>query len=90
MRALAADAVFTGSIPDAYEALLVPLIFEPYGSDLAGRVAALGPSAVLEVAAGTGAATRALARLLPRQARLVAHRSQPADARPRRGGRDRG
>ncbi len=55
------DKVFAGSIPEFYDTYLVPLIFEPYASDLARRVAELTPSAVLETAAGTGVVTRALA-----------------------------
>lgn len=66
------DTVFAGSIPDLYDSLLVPLIFEPYAADLASRVAALGPSRVLETAAGTGVLTRAMARALPAHVDLVA------------------
>jgi len=66
------DTVFAGSIPDLYDRLLVPLIFEPYADDLALRVAALRPAHVLETAAGTGVVTRALARLLPAGATIVA------------------
>lgn len=47
---------------------MVPLIFEPYAADLAHRVASLLPLAVLEIAAGTGAVTRALAPKLPADA----------------------
>jgi ubiquinone/menaquinone biosynthesis C-methylase UbiE len=66
------DADFAGSIPEVYDTLLVPLIFEPYAIDLARRVAALAPGRVLEIAAGTGALTRALARALPPESELVA------------------
>jgi SAM-dependent methyltransferase len=66
------DVVFAGSIPQLYEALLVPLIFEPYARDMASRVADLLPRDVLEVAAGTGALSRALALALPGGAHLVA------------------
>src|SRR5690349_2607472 len=66
------DTVFAGSIPELYETQLVPLIFEPYAADLARRVAALHPSRVLETAAGTGVVTRAMARLLPAHAELIA------------------
>ncbi len=59
-----ADKVFAGSIPDIYDEYLVPLIFETYAADLAGRVAALRPERVLETAAGSGVVTRALAPLL--------------------------
>jgi SAM-dependent methyltransferase len=66
------DAAFTGAIPALYEQLLVPLLFAPYAEDLAARAAACRPTRVLELAAGTGALTRALARQLPAGARLVA------------------
>jgi ubiquinone/menaquinone biosynthesis C-methylase UbiE len=72
MSAPASDATFAGPVPDVYEAQLVPLIFEPYAADLARRVAAGSPGRVLELAAGTGAATRALAALLPADASIVA------------------
>lgn len=68
----AADVDFAGSIPAVYDALLVPLIFEPYALDLAHRVAALHPSRVLEIAAGTGVVTRALANATPASTRIVA------------------
>jgi len=66
------DRVFAGSIPQLYERLLVPLIFQPYAKDLAARVHLLRPSSVLEIAAGTGAVTRRLARELATDARIVA------------------
>jgi SAM-dependent methyltransferase len=69
---MGSDAVFAGGIPEIYDTLLVPLIFEPYAIDLARRVSALGPARVLETAAGTGALTRALARTLPPEVGLVA------------------
>lgn len=59
------EVVFAGSIPEAYDRYLVPLIFQPYATDLASRVESLGPGALLEVAAGTGAVTRELATRLP-------------------------
>lgn len=67
-----ADAKFGGSIPQLYDHYLVPLIFQPYADDLAARVARYGPARVLEVAAGTGVVTRALARVLPPSAEIVA------------------
>src|SRR5947209_4789935 len=73
---VATDKIFAGSIPELYDRLLVPLIFEPYALDLAKRVAATDPQHslqhVLETAAGTGVLTRALASQLPAQARIVA------------------
>jgi ubiquinone/menaquinone biosynthesis C-methylase UbiE len=66
------DKVFAGSIPERYERFLVPLIFEPYALDMARRVAATRPNDVLEIAAGTGVATRALSAQLPADTRIVA------------------
>ena len=66
------DLVFTGSIPELYERFLVPLIFQPYADDLAARVTEVRPEAVLEVAAGTGVVTRALASSLPRHVAITA------------------
>jgi SAM-dependent methyltransferase len=55
------DPSFAGSIPEVYDNLLVPLIFQPYAHDLARRASSLDARTVLEVAAGTGVVTRALA-----------------------------
>ena len=66
------DKVFSGSIAKLYESYLVPLIFEPYAADMAGRLASRSMTRVLEVAAGTGVVTRALARGLPREVSIVA------------------
>lgn len=68
----AIDKMFTGSIPEIYDRLLVPLIFEPYARDLAARTASLAPSSILELAAGTGVVTRALAANLPVETKVVA------------------
>ncbi len=66
------DKMFAGSIPRLYEAYLVPLIFEPYAADLVGRLGARRLSRVLEIAAGTGVVTRALAVELPVSTTIVA------------------
>lgn len=66
------DKVFAGSVPRLYDEYLVPLIFSFYADDLARRIAALSPSDLLEIAAGTGAVTRAVAALLPPGVRYVA------------------
>jgi ubiquinone/menaquinone biosynthesis C-methylase UbiE len=71
-RMAATDNVFAGSVPEIYERFLVPLIFEPYARDLAGRLAKTKPQDVLETAAGTGVLTRAVASQLPAHARIVA------------------
>jgi ubiquinone/menaquinone biosynthesis C-methylase UbiE len=66
------DKVFAGSIPAFYDTYLVPLIFEPYAADLAQRLKAQPPTRLLEIAAGTGAVTRALAAALPPSTAIVA------------------
>jgi SAM-dependent methyltransferase len=66
------DKGFAGAIPNLYETYLVPLIFEPYASDLARRLAGRSLSGVLEIAAGTGVVTRALATALPGQVAITA------------------
>lgn len=71
------DAAFTGSVPLTYETHLVPLIFEEYAADLVKRLAPRKPRRILEVAAGTGVVTRALAAALPGVA-IVATDLNPA------------
>ena len=66
------DKVFAGSIPKLYDTHLVPLIFEPYAADLVKRLASRRVSRILEVAAGTGVVTRAMASALPPSASIVA------------------
>jgi SAM-dependent methyltransferase len=66
------DKVFAGSIPKLYETYLVPLIFEPYAADLVVRLRARRLSRVLEIAAGTGIVTRAMALALPDSCAIVA------------------
>jgi ubiquinone/menaquinone biosynthesis C-methylase UbiE len=75
---LETDKVFGGSIPENYDRHMVPLIFEPYAVDLARRAASLSPCAVLEIAAGTGVVTRALApKLYPGASYVVTDLNQP-------------
>ena len=66
------DKVFTGSIARLYETNLVPLIFEPYAADLVNRLVSRSLIRVLEIAAGTGVVTRALASVLPERVSIVA------------------
>lgn len=56
------DTAFTGSVPELYERVLVPMIFAEPSRLLAAAVASSHPSDVLETAAGTGALTRELER----------------------------
>jgi len=66
------DKVFAGPIPEIYDRLLVPLLFETYAADLAERVAGLKPQRILEVAAGTGALTRAMVSRLDGRVHITA------------------
>jgi ubiquinone/menaquinone biosynthesis C-methylase UbiE len=72
------DTVFAGSIPKLYDKYLVPLIFEPYASDLVNRLRSRSLSRILEIAAGTGVATRALASELSESVSIVATDLNPA------------
>lgn len=66
------DHAFTDSIPDIYDRYLVPLIFDVYAVELTARIARLRPASVLEIAAGTGALTRAMAAGLPETVAITA------------------
>jgi len=72
MSSSESSPLFAGSIPQFYAQYLVPILFEPYAADLAARVAALRPTRVLELAAGTGVVTRHLTQVLPPDVSLVA------------------
>jgi SAM-dependent methyltransferase len=65
-------SVFSGSVAELYERLLVPAMFQPYAVDLAERVSQRGPESVLETACGTGALTHELRERLAASVRLVA------------------
>jgi ubiquinone/menaquinone biosynthesis C-methylase UbiE len=74
----ASEKIFAGAVPENYDRFMTPLIFAPYAADLAERAARLSPAAVLEIAAGTGIVTRALAPKLSSQAHyMVTDLSQP-------------
>jgi len=66
------NAEFAGSIPEAYDRCLGPVLFQPYAEDLAARLKLEGKSSVLEVACGTGILTRVLRDRLSATAKLVA------------------
>jgi SAM-dependent methyltransferase len=68
----AGDSKFAGSIPQLYERYLVPLIFQSYAREISRQVQNLHPAAVLELAAGTGVLTRALADRLPPEVSIIA------------------
>jgi len=66
------DSVFRDDVAKVYESYLVPLIFAPYAVDIAQRLATRNVTRVLEIAAGTGVVTRALASTLPSSVSIVA------------------
>ena len=72
MQPKPSDTVFSDAVSQMYERHLVPLIFEPYAAATAERLAARPVTRVLEVAAGTGVLTRALAARLPESASITA------------------
>jgi SAM-dependent methyltransferase len=81
---------FTGSVPEKYEALMVPLIFRPYAEELARRARAFAPRRILETAAGTGVVTRALHHALPDGELVASDLNQPMlDVNAERIGSDR-
>jgi SAM-dependent methyltransferase len=69
---------FGGSMPEFYDRILVPVMFEPFARDLAARLQGMTSGHVLEIAAGTGVVTRALARTLPAEVAITATDLNPA------------
>ena len=72
------DSKFSGSVPETYNRYLVPLIFEGYAADLAGRLNVTTGSSVLETAAGTGVLTRHLMQKVPPDAQIISTDFSPA------------
>ncbi|MEO6971454.1 MAG: class I SAM-dependent methyltransferase [Chthoniobacterales bacterium] len=66
------DTTFSGSIPKLYEMYFVPMVFEPYAASLVKRLEGRSLSSVLEIAAGTGVVTRAMASTLPASVSIIA------------------
>jgi len=65
-------SVFSGSIPEFYDRLLGPALFEPYADNLVERLPNDKSLRVLELACGTGIVTRRLREALHSSATLVA------------------
>ena len=63
---------FDGSVSGTYQKYLVPLIFEPYAADIVRRLSGRRVHRLLEIAAGTGVVTRAMAAALPPSTAIVA------------------
>jgi SAM-dependent methyltransferase len=66
------ESVLSSSVFDVYDELLVPLTFQAYADDMAHRLKDTRAGSILEVAAGTGAVTRALADALPHEVTITA------------------
>ena len=66
------SANFGGSVPEYYDSCLGPAWFDSFAADLAKRLPAKPPGAVLEIACGTGLVTRRLRERLHPAVRLVA------------------
>lgn len=69
--------VFKHSAPSLYDRYMGPLLFEPYATYVAKRVALLHPIRILETAAGTGIVTRAVSEATT-EATIVATDINPA------------
>ncbi len=65
-------SAFTGNIPENYDRYLGPMFFHDCAEDLAARIAGGEPEKVLEIAAGTGIATRYLRDHLPARVHITA------------------
>ena len=68
---------FVGRIPEVYDLGLGPTLFHDCADDLARRAGELAPTDVLELAAGTGIASRRVRDALPPEATLVASDLNP-------------
>jgi ubiquinone/menaquinone biosynthesis C-methylase UbiE len=63
---------FDEGVAELYQTLLVPILFEPYAAEMAIVADRSKPGSVLEIAAGTGALTRALRATLDPPTEIVA------------------
>lgn len=68
---------FSGSVPDNYDRLMVPMLFRPYAEELALRARGFAPARILETAAGTGAVTEALGMAVPNAEIVATDLNQP-------------
>ncbi|MBT2560073.1 methyltransferase domain-containing protein [Pedobacter sp. ISL-68] len=63
---------FSGLIPQHYQELLAPFLFDGFSRDLVDRINFVGVRDVLELASGTGSLTYNLLQKLPAEAHLLA------------------
>lgn len=69
---MSGDNVFTSAVAEFYENYMVPLIFAPYAAPMVAQLRSPDISDILEIAAGTGVLTRALAEGLTDRVSIVA------------------
>ena len=69
--------VFKHASPALYDRYMGPLLFAPYADYVASLIASLEPKLILETAAGTGIATRAVSKAVPK-ATIIATDVNPA------------
>src|SRR5271169_3382161 len=67
-----ADANFSGAIPQLYERHFGPALFGPFAADIVRRLEGISSGSLLEIAAGTGIVTAAIARALPSAVKITA------------------
>jgi ubiquinone/menaquinone biosynthesis C-methylase UbiE len=82
--AMTEESSFIGSVPEFYERYLVPMHFEAHAQILVTRLGELRSGHLLEIAAGTGAVTRLLARELADTVNAMAnapHSNAPSSSR---------
>jgi ubiquinone/menaquinone biosynthesis C-methylase UbiE len=65
-------SAFVGSVPEKYDRLMGPLFFQPYAANLVTYLPRLEKGHVLELACGTGIATRLIRDSLPNSVLLTA------------------
>ena len=66
------NVLFQGTIPKNYDYYLGPVIFEPFGRDIARRLVDRKIQSLLEIACGTGIVTRHLRDSLPMSVEIIA------------------
>jgi SAM-dependent methyltransferase len=75
---VSAPAFFGGSVPEYYDRCLGPAWFGPFAAELARRIPAIPPGPLLEIACGTGLASRPLRARLDPAIRMVSSDLSPA------------
>ncbi len=66
------NVAFTGTVPEYYDKFFVPIIFEEYAQDLAERISVPEGGKVLEIASGTGVATKQVRDKLAQNIDMIA------------------